>query len=76
MNQLQAVAQRRTALQEAVAKGGNHRRKVSMAEWSQNLMQFPIIAEILLAATFACGMPQSQFAGKWKTRVSRISIGS
>ncbi len=36
-------------------------------------MRFPIIAAILLAATFAIGMPQSPFVGKWQTRVSRVT---
>ena len=36
-------------------------------------MRFPIIAAILLAATFAVGMPQSPFVGKWQTRVSRVT---
>src|SRR5258708_6400279 len=36
-------------------------------------MRFPIIGAILLAATFAIGMPQSPFVGKWQTRVSRAT---
>jgi hypothetical protein len=36
-------------------------------------MRFPVIAAILLATTFAIGMPQSRFAGKWQTRVSRVT---
>jgi hypothetical protein len=38
-----------------------------------NLMRFPIIAVMLFAATFAIGMPQSPFVGKWQTRVSRVT---
>ena len=36
-------------------------------------MRFPIIAAILLAATFAIGLPQPLFVGKWQTRVSRVT---
>ena len=36
-------------------------------------MRFPIIAAILLDATFAIGMPQSPFVGKWQTRFSRVT---
>lgn len=36
-------------------------------------MRFSIVSAILLAATFAIGMQQSSFVGKWQTRVSRVS---
>jgi hypothetical protein len=36
-------------------------------------MRLPVIAAILLASTFAIGMPQSPFVGKWQTRVSRVN---
>jgi len=37
-------------------------------------MRFPFIAGIIiLAATFAIGLPQSPFIGKWQTRVSRVT---
>ncbi|HEV2468856.1 MAG TPA: hypothetical protein VGS78_06650 [Candidatus Sulfotelmatobacter sp.] len=38
-----------------------------------NLMRFPIAAVTLLATTFAVGMPQSPFVGKWQTRISRVT---